>query len=494
MEEGRNNLVFAINGVRFEFLVCTSKLYCTTNSSKRIENTVEFLLRTICIDNLSSISKEATNVACSDNPSSDSREVEKTSTDIGTCPKTVNIQDLKQPMAFLLSAVAETGLVSLPSLLTAVLLQVNTRLSSEQGSYVFPSNFEEAVTGVLKVLNNLALLDITLLQGMLTMSKAKDLKDLKNAVMGSESNGDDTKDKFDPEKHIDAHLPVSVNEKRVSNLLQFLLPPLNQFWERMLLLFITPENSILERAKELCSSLSNASEDITALHSKIVSEYEVIIRDIKNSLDEQKQVVTLSAQQQEEEQSTREEKLALEKIAAILRTLTSNKTYTVSKAMRNMDTENTEVKKMLEQEMVNIQNISVDARKEWKGYIEKVESQFMEGTFSAADTKAAIESNLQECSNKVDSSRKHWEDAQLGINQLIKCSTEEIDSIIADKCSGNQVAFENFASVSSSTDAEFNSRACDLLTTVNGFWKIMLLLWWSLYHLNTLPLFQCVLG
>ncbi|KAF6142516.1 hypothetical protein GIB67_039480 [Kingdonia uniflora] len=154
-----------------------------------------------------------------------------------------------------------------------------------------------------------------------------------------------------------------------------------------------------------------------------------------------------------QEQSTREEELALEKIAAILRTLTSNKTYTVSKAMRNMDTENTEVKKMLEQEMVNIQNISVDARKEWKGYIEKVESQFVEDTFSAADTKAAIESNLQECSNKVDSSRKHWEDAQLGINQLIKCSTAEIDSIVADKCSGNQVAFENFVSVSSSTDA-----------------------------------------
>ncbi|KAF6144803.1 hypothetical protein GIB67_038902 [Kingdonia uniflora] len=259
--------------------------------------------------------------------------------------------------------------------------------------------------------------------------------------------------------------------------------------------------------------------------STAVSEYEVIIRDIKNSLDEQKQLVTLSAQQQEEglqrslvsaqviseattdffndlchhssiflttieqkytesslklsafekifqEQSTREEKLALEKIAAILRTLTSNKTYT----------------------MVKIQNISVDARKEWKGYIEKVESQFVEDTFSAADTKAAIESNLQECSNKVDSSRKHWEDAQLGINQLIKCSTAEIDSIVADKCSGNQVTFENFVSVSSSTDAEFNSRACDLLTTVNGFWKIMLLLWWSLYHLNTLPLFQLIYG
>lgn len=39
---------------------------------------------------------------------------------------------LNQPLAFLVSAIAETGLVSLPSLLTAVLLQANSRLSSEQ--------------------------------------------------------------------------------------------------------------------------------------------------------------------------------------------------------------------------------------------------------------------------------------------------------------------------------------------------------------------------
>lgn len=80
---------------------------------------------------------------------------------------------LNQPIAFLVSAIAETGLVSLPSLLTAVLLQANSRLSSEQGSYALPSNFEEVATGVLKVLNNLALLDITLLQSMLARPDLK---------------------------------------------------------------------------------------------------------------------------------------------------------------------------------------------------------------------------------------------------------------------------------------------------------------------------------
>lgn len=84
-----------------------------------------------------------------------------------------NEVNLKQPVVFLLSAVAETSLVSLPSLLTAVLLQANNRMSSDQASYVFPLNFEEVATGVLKVLNNLAILDITLLQSMLARSDLK---------------------------------------------------------------------------------------------------------------------------------------------------------------------------------------------------------------------------------------------------------------------------------------------------------------------------------
>ncbi|XP_034896230.1 boron transporter 4-like [Populus alba] len=94
----------------------------------------------------------------------------------------------------------------------------------------------------------------------------KELEDLKEAVM----KGEDPNDTFDPEKHIDAYLPVRVNEQRVSNFLQSLLVaasvcampaikliptsvlwgyfaymaidslPGNQFWERILLLFIAP--------------------------------------------------------------------------------------------------------------------------------------------------------------------------------------------------------------------------------------------------------------
>ncbi|TKY74700.1 Boron transporter 4 [Spatholobus suberectus] len=97
----------------------------------------------------------------------------------------------------------------------------------------------------------------------------KELETLKEAVMKSD-NKDGAKENFDPEKHIDEYLPVRVNEQRMTNLLQSLLVgvsilamsvikriptsvlwgyfaymaidslPGNQFWERILLLFITP--------------------------------------------------------------------------------------------------------------------------------------------------------------------------------------------------------------------------------------------------------------
>ncbi|TVU38092.1 hypothetical protein EJB05_11443 [Eragrostis curvula] len=101
------------------------------------------------------------------------RKVNNVSSFSNDNPGKGNETNLKQPVVLVLSAMAETGLVSLPSLLTAVLLQANNRSSSEQTSAILPSNFEEVATGVLKVLNNMACLDITLLQCMLARSDLK---------------------------------------------------------------------------------------------------------------------------------------------------------------------------------------------------------------------------------------------------------------------------------------------------------------------------------
>ncbi|KAK7385083.1 hypothetical protein VNO78_30790 [Psophocarpus tetragonolobus] len=98
----------------------------------------------------------------------------------------------------------------------------------------------------------------------------KELANLKEVVLNGEDKGQNNISTFDPEKHISAYLPVRVKEQRVSNFLQSLLVgalvfampaikkiptsvlwgyfaymaidslPGNQFWERILLLFVTP--------------------------------------------------------------------------------------------------------------------------------------------------------------------------------------------------------------------------------------------------------------
>ncbi|KEH35928.1 boron transporter-like protein [Medicago truncatula] len=102
-----------------------------------------------------------------------------------------------------------------------------------------------------------------------TAPTVKELETLKEAVMKSDTKGC-AMEPFDPEKYIDTYLPVRVNEQRMTNLLQSLLIglsiigisvikriptsvlwgyfaymaidslPGNQFWERILLLFVTP--------------------------------------------------------------------------------------------------------------------------------------------------------------------------------------------------------------------------------------------------------------
>lgn len=64
--------------------------------------------------------------------------------------------------------------------------------------------------------------------------------------------------------------------------------------------------------------------------------------------------------------------------------------------MQNINSVSIEEKKTLQQEMFGMQQISTNAKKEWNAYIEKVESQFQEDTFSAADTRVTMENILME--------------------------------------------------------------------------------------------------
>ncbi|KAF8397540.1 hypothetical protein HHK36_016458 [Tetracentron sinense] len=280
----------------------------------------------------------------------------------------------------------------------------------------------------------------------------------------------------------------------------------------------TRATSDLELIQSTISSQIMAVENFL---TTAVSEAKEVICDIQSSLDEQKRLLDFSAQQQEKglqkslvsaqviskttidffndihdhafklmsileesqtekfhqfaafekkikEESAREEQVAFKKIAAILATMTSKKTAMVSDALRNIEGKSIEEKKRLEQEMFNMQQVSVDAKKEWSEYMEKVVSHFLEDTFSAAETNVTMEDTLQECSKRVGYSKQQWENVMLYIDHLNKSSIAEIESTVEEKICTNHTALEEFVSISSSTHTEFDARTCDLLSAVNN--------------------------
>ncbi|KAL7248280.1 hypothetical protein ACSBR2_003069 [Camellia fascicularis] len=267
---------------------------------------------------------------------------------------------------------------------------------------------------------------------------------------------------------------------------------------------------------------STMSCQISALENFLktaVSEAKDVVCDIQNTLNEQKQILAFSAQQQQEglhwsmasaevisratidffndlshrafqlkalleesqidkshqlatfermfkEEAAREEKQAMEKIAAILASLTAKKTAMVSEASRNIEDSTTQGNKRLLQEIFSMQQVSGDAKEEVNVYLEKVKRHFLEDTFTSAETKATMESCLQECTNMVNYSGRQWEKAESSINHLNKTSIAEIESTVKAKICANQAAYEEFVSRSSSINAEYEAKACDTQAAV----------------------------
>ncbi|KAM0014164.1 putative bicarbonate transporter [Helianthus debilis subsp. tardiflorus] len=75
----------------------------------------------------------------------------------------------------------------------------------------------------IEIYNKMQTVFVEIDSSPITTSVVKELKDLQEAVMKVEDRKENTNGKFDPEEHIDANLPVRVNEQRVSNLLQSML-------------------------------------------------------------------------------------------------------------------------------------------------------------------------------------------------------------------------------------------------------------------------------
>ncbi|KAE9447835.1 hypothetical protein C3L33_20261, partial [Rhododendron williamsianum] len=167
------------------------------------------------------------------------------------------------------------------------------------------------------------------------------------------------------------------------------------------------------------------------------------------------------------EEAAKEEKQAMEKIATILASLTAKKTAMVSEASRNIENSTIQGNKRLLQEVSSMQQVSGDAKEELKVYLEQVKRHFLEDTFTSAEARATMGSCLEECTNKVDYSRQHWENVLLSINRLNNSNMATIESTVNAKICANQAAHGEVISTSSSINAEFETKACDTQRAVN---------------------------
>ncbi|XP_057427168.1 kinesin-like protein KIN-5B [Lotus japonicus] len=273
--------------------------------------------------------------------------------------------------------------------------------------------------------------------------------------------------------------------------------------------------------EQIQSKISSQTSAVESFLATAVLEAKDVICNIQNSLDEQKQLLALSIQQQEEglqqslasarkvseatvnffndihlrtsrvmrtleetqnetfdqlakfekkfkDEVTRDEEQALEKIAAILASLTSKRTAMVSEASRNMQDTSMQQSNRLQLEMVNMQQVSKDATKEVGEYIQIAKSQFVNQVYSASDIEATMVNCLLECSKTVDCSRKQWESAQLSINNLHKNKLGEIESTVKENVLANLALNQEFVSTSSSMGSDYDAETHNLLADVNG--------------------------
>ncbi|KAK1392615.1 kinesin-like protein KIN-5B [Heracleum sosnowskyi] len=167
------------------------------------------------------------------------------------------------------------------------------------------------------------------------------------------------------------------------------------------------------------------------------------------------------------EEAAKEEQLAMEKIAATLADLTTKRVAIVSEASKNIENTNLQENKVFLQEMSKMQQVSVSANKELNDFAERMKIQFIEETFTSAETKAMIAGCIEECENKADYSMKHWNNAELSINQLNRNSAAKAESILRENKCDQQAAYDMFVSKCLSTNSEYKAKSDEMQTAVN---------------------------
>ncbi|CAL9149954.1 unnamed protein product [Musa hybrid cultivar] len=160
--------------------------------------------------------------------------------------------------------------------------------------------------------------------------------------------------------------------------------------------------------------------------------------------------------------SAREDKAAFEKISLIFTNLMKLKLQMVSEVLGNVDDTNAEDSRRQQVEVANMQLTSDNAKKSWINYIERVESQIQDDATSITKIRTTMDNVFQNCSIKVGQSLHHWKNIQSTIDHMHKDSTAEVDCFVVSRNQERKNIFEEFTSVVSENNVQFDSETIDL--------------------------------
>ncbi|KAK9664306.1 hypothetical protein RND81_14G032400 [Saponaria officinalis] len=172
------------------------------------------------------------------------------------------------------------------------------------------------------------------------------------------------------------------------------------------------------------------------------------------------------------DESAKEEKQAIEKIVSALATLTTNKAALVSETVRNINETRLLHNKACQKNVSKIQEVSLVAETAMTEHMESAESHFLTDLYLLTEMRATKDELINQCSDKVNYTRKQWKRAQQSLTNLNNEGRLKIQSSIIEKLRDNENTHEKYVASISAKDAEFDANMSSLLLKIQDSYRM----------------------
>ncbi|URE19822.1 KISc [Musa troglodytarum] len=173
-----------------------------------------------------------------------------------------------------------------------------------------------------------------------------------------------------------------------------------------------------------------------------------------------------------EECAANEEKQLLEKVAEMLASSSARKKKLVQAAVSSIRGTAAERTNNLEKEMSSRHNFTSSVKEQWKNYVEKTESHYLEDIATIESGKLSLDDGLKSCMEMAKEGLQQWRVAQSSLLDLDKGNVASVDSIVRSRMEANQLLRDNLSSTSSTTLEDIDSAKKDLHSSIECSLKL----------------------